>query len=198
MKICILAGSPRKQGNTAKLLDVFMDECARLGAGQELFRLHDLRIGPCIACRACQADWSGFNCRFKDDAHTLAEAVLASDLLVFATPIYSWFCTPPMKALLDRFVYGLNKYYGEEKGPSLWAGKSAAIISTCGYNPERGADLFEEALRRYCKHSGLRYREMLVERDPGYKGTFMSEDKAERARLFARRVLAASGTGQPL
>lgn len=37
-----------------------------------------------------------------------------------ATPIYSWYCTPPMKALLDRLVYGMNKYYGDEKGPSLW------------------------------------------------------------------------------
>lgn len=43
------------------------------------------------------------------------------DVIVLATPIYSWFCTPPMKSLLDRLVYGMNKYYGDEKGPSLWA-----------------------------------------------------------------------------
>ena len=36
-------------------------------------------------------------------------AVLACDLLVLATPIYSWFCTPPMKTALDRLVYGMNK-----------------------------------------------------------------------------------------
>jgi len=28
-----------------------------------------------------------------------------------------------MKALLDRLVYGMNKYYGDKKGPALWAGK---------------------------------------------------------------------------
>jgi len=30
-----------------------------------------------------------------------------------------------MKAVLDRLVYGMNKYYGREKGPSLWEGKPA-------------------------------------------------------------------------
>lgn len=44
-----------------------------------------------------------------------AEKVLASDLIVLATPIYSWYCTPPMKAIMDRLVYGLCKYYGDEK-----------------------------------------------------------------------------------
>ncbi|SBV99944.1 hypothetical protein KL86DPRO_11696 [uncultured delta proteobacterium] len=76
---------------------------------------------------------------------------------MMATPIYSWFCTPPLKSLLDRLVYGMNKYYGEKKGPALWAGKEAAIITTCGYRPEHGADLFEEGMKRYCKHSQLLY-----------------------------------------
>lgn len=70
-----------------------------------------------------------------------------------------------MKALLDRLVYGMNKYYGSEKGPSLWAGKPVALITTCGYRPEQGADLWENGIRRYCKHSQLRYTAMLAERD---------------------------------
>ncbi len=98
-----------------------------------------------------------------------------------------------MKALLDRLVYGMNKYYGETKGPSLWAGKKAALLTTCGYRPEHGADLFEEGFRRYCKHSGLEYLSMLAERDPGYAKAFMSEDKAIRARLFAAELAAACG-----
>ncbi len=44
--------------------------------------------------------------------------VLACDLLVFATPIYSWYCTPPLKAAMDRLAYGMDKYYGDEKRPA--------------------------------------------------------------------------------
>ena len=58
--------------------------------------------------------------------------VLSCDLLILATPIYSWYCTPPMKAVLDRLVYGMNKYYGGERGPSLWAGRAVALLMTCG------------------------------------------------------------------
>ena len=191
MKTCILMGSPRKGGNTRKLLDIFMEEVSARQVGHELFWLYDKTIEPCIACRLCQKDWTAFGCRFDDDAQPIFEAILACDLLVLATPIYSWFCTAPMKALLDRLVYGMNKYYGETKGPSLWAGKKVTAITSCGYKPERGADWFEEGLRRYCKHSGLHYLGMLTERDMGYASVFMSDDKAERARLFAERILDA-------
>ena len=119
----------------------------------------------------------------------LFERMMASDLFLLATPIYSWYCTPPMKALLDRMVYGMNKYYGEEKGPSLWSGKGVAILTTCGYRPEKGTDLFEEGIRRYCKHSGLRYLGSHAERHLGYGTVFMDEEKVARVQAFARGIL---------
>lgn len=189
MNICILQGSPRKKGNTQKLLTPFMAELSNRQAGVEFLWLCDMDIAPCTACRLCQKDWAVFGCRFKDDAQAVFDSILASDMIVLATPIYSWYCTAPMKALLDRLVYGMNKYYGETKGPSLWAGKHLALVISCGYKPERGADLFEEGIKRYCKHSGLRYRGMLAERDLGYATEFMSEDKAERAAAFAAGLL---------
>lgn len=94
-----------------------------------------------------------------------------------------------MKALLDRMVYAFNMYYGEKRGPSLWAGKSVAILSTCGYPPEKGADLFTEGMRRYCKHSKLQYLGMLCEHHAGYQTVFLDEDKIAHARAFADRML---------
>ena len=94
-----------------------------------------------------------------------------------------------MKALLDRMVYVMNKYYGEKRGPSLWKGKGVALLETCGYPPEKGSDLFEEGMRRYCRHSGLRYLGSHVEHHLGYHTVFMDEEKAERSRAFARTLL---------
>lgn len=191
MKACILTASPRKKGNTASLLLPFTEELSSSGFNLTNFSLYDMEIHPCIACRVCQKHWSVFGCRYQDDAVPVFNAILESDLIVLGTPIYSWFCTPPLKSLLDRLVYGMNKYYGEKKGPALWAGKRMAIVATCGYRPERGADLFEEAMKRYCKHSQLAYLGMLAERDLGYTETFMDETKTEHARAFARKL--ASG-----
>ncbi|MDR2089242.1 MAG: flavodoxin family protein [Clostridiales Family XIII bacterium] len=188
MEYCILMGSPRKNGNTSSLLQPFAEALRASGAGHTLIWLCDRRIEPCVACRACQYDWSAFGCRHRDDMQEIFDAVLACDVLVLATPIYSWYCTPPMKAALDRLVYGMNKYYGDEKGPSLWQGKRLALIATCGYRPEKATDLWEEGIKRYCKHSGLLYAGMLAERDLGYRSAFMDEEKAQRARLFARQL----------
>lgn len=185
----ILMGSPRRNGNTAALLAPFCEELQRGGAETETVWLYDRKIGPCRACRACQKDWTVFGCSQRDDVQAVFDQVLTADLLVLATPIYSWYCTSPMKALLDRLVYGMNKFYGTEKGPSLWEGKAMALLLTCGYRPESGCDLFEEGMRRYCKHSGLRYLGSHAERHLGYDTVFMDDGKAARTRDFAGQLL---------
>ena len=188
MNICILMGSPRPKGNTAALLAPVKDELKKMGHTWTEFALYEKHIEPCIACRHCQKDWSKFGCVYQDDMQEIFNAVLDCDLLLLATPIYSLYCTPPLKAALDRLVYGMNKYYGEQKGPALWAGKALALVTTCGYPPEKGADLWESGIRRYCKHSQLQYAGMLAEHDPGYNKVFMSPEKAERAAQFAAKL----------
>ena len=190
IKACLLMGSPRKNGNTNSLLGPFLEELAQHNFAVDKFWLYDLKIAPCIACRVCQQDWQGFNCKFRDDAWPIFDSILVSDIIILASPIYCWYCTAPMKALLDRLMYGMNKYYGQERGPSLWAGKRVAIASTCGYEESKGPDLFEAGMRRYCKHSGLDYLGMLVERDMGYQTVFMDENKALNARRFAGQLAA--------
>ena len=64
-----------------------------------------------------------------------------------------------------------------------------ALLMTCGYRPEKGCDLFEEGMRRYCKHAGLRYLGSHAERHLGYDSVFMDPDKEARTRAFARQLL---------
>lgn len=188
MKTLVLMASPRKNGNTFKILEKFLHEANSIGEETKTIWLYDKEIKGCIACRNCQKDHSIFGCIFKDDVQEIFDEILKSDLIILATPIYSWYCTAPLKALLDRLVYGMNKYYGDIKGPSLWKGKKIAIISTCGYPVEKGFDLFEEGIKRYAKHSRLIYLDSLVEHDRGYKTVFMDDNKEKRARDFARKL----------
>lgn len=188
MKYLILMGSPRKNGNTVQLLHPFVQELQALGHETDTVWLYDQEIHGCEACRCCQKDWSSFGCKYHDDMYAIFDQVLAADVLVLATPIYCWYCTAPMKAALDRLMYGMNKYYGTEKGPSLWAGKHVALLETCGYRPEKGSDLFEAGMQRYCKHSQLVYDGALALRDLGYQVDFVTEEKLEAARAFARAL----------
>lgn len=166
------------------------------GNACETIRLYGKKLRPCMACRTCQMDWTIFGCAQKDDMQEIFDAVLDCDLLVLATPIYSWYCTTPMKAVLDRLVYGMNKYYGKTRGPALWRGKPVALVTTCGYPPEKGADLWETGMRRYCRHSRLKYLGMLAERHLGYDTAFMDEAKVVRATAFADRLCNACNKTQ--
>jgi len=181
-------GSPRPSGNTATLLEPFSQELQNLGAEVDYISLYKKEIKPCYACRTCQNIFGAFGCPQEDDMPEIFEKILNVDCFVLATPIYSWYCTPPMKAMLDRLVYGMNKYYGDTKGPCLWENKKCAIIATCGYKIETGADLFEQGIIRYAKHSRLNYLGMLAVRDKGYNVIFKSDDKILAAKDFARKI----------
>ena len=193
MKALILMGSPRKEGNTAALAAPFVDELKKAGAECTIFDVYDMDLRPCVACRTCQTDWTIFGCPQDDDMQQIFDAAMEADLIVAASPIYSWYCTPPTKNVLDRLVYGMNKYYGEEMGPSIWKGKKMALISTCGYPVEKGADLWEEGMKRYAKHSRLQYVGMVCERQRNYGEQFMDAEKEAKMRAFAAQCMEACG-----
>ena len=193
MKCLTLMGSPRKNGNTRQLLDPFTEELTALGWEAETVWLYDLDLRPCTACRACQQDRTAFGCRQQDDLHPLFPRILTADLVLLATPIYSWFCTPPMKAAMDRMIYAGCKYYGEEKQPSAYWMKQVATLTTCGYKPSHGADLWEEALKRWCKHGEMDYLGMYCRRDMGKKEEFMDEKTEFDVRDFAHALYITVG-----
>lgn len=188
MKVSILFASPRPDGNTAQLLTPVKEHLKKQGHEINEFSLYREDIRPCIACRHCQKDWTVFGCIHDDSMQKIFDTIMSSDLLILASPVYSWSWTAPMKAALDRLVYGMNKYYGEQWGPSLWEGKRVALVTTCGYAVEKGTDLLEESLRRYCRHSKLEYMGMLAARQRSYKEAFMDEEKWQRAVQFAEKI----------
>ncbi len=189
MKLLILFASPRPEGNTAQLLEKItkrFDDSAEVTR----FDLYKMNLKSCIACLRCQKVSDGFNCVHDDDMQKIFDAALQSDLILFATPIYSFYCTPPMKMVLDRLVYGMCKYYGETMGPSLWAGKSIALVSTFGYPEEKASDLLTEGLVRYAKHNKLNFLGAYGERQRSYKEPFMNEAVEKRAEAFADKLMA--------
>ena len=188
MRICILFGSLRNNSNTALLLQPFIDELKQFGADVDYIALKDKHIEPCTACWTCQNFFEKPGCPKNDDMSIIYEAVLKSDCIIFASPICSWYCTPPMKAVMDRLVYGMNKYYGDSEGPCLWKGKKCALITTCGYEIEDGAGVFEEGLRRYSKHSNLQYIGKLAVRDIDGKEYFQNKFVIKAAKEFAKKV----------
>jgi len=147
-----------------------------------------MRISPCQGCKTCQDVLDGLGCIQEDDLQAVFQAMLDCDVIILATPIYAFFCTAPMKALLDRVIYAGVKNYGREKGPRLLEGKRLASIVTCGYPPEEGAGLWEEGLKRFCRHGGLEYMGLFCRRDWGGREPFMNGERERAVRDFAQAI----------
>lgn len=163
-----------------------MDTLKGSGADIEYFDVYEKNIAGCMVCLECQKDKEHICCVIDDDMKPLLESLEGSELIVVAAPVYLWSAPAPVKAVLDRMVYSSCKYYGDDPhGPALLAGKKLAVITTCGYPVEKGADLYEEMMKRFCRHCGMVYAGMLAERHRNLKEPFMDSEKEARAAAFA-------------
>lgn len=194
MRVSVFMGSPRLKGNTAELCKPFIDELKINGAEVSYIALHGRKIAPCKACYACQQVSGEYGCVQRDDMQAIVDEIIKSDVIVLATPIYTWYCTPEMKAMLDRH-YGLNKFYGKGKG-SLWAGKSVTIIATHGYDRAYATEPFETGVKRLCEHSKLNYIGMYSVRDEDDLASFKTSDAINGVREFAQSILNTCTTVQ--
>ena len=187
MKVCIINGSPRRNGNTAELLKPFRERLLQLGAEIDDIFLKDYKVRPCLGCYACQNVSGEYGCVQKDDAEAVWMRAGEADLLVLATPIYSWYCTAEMKALMDRH-YGLNKYYGSGQG-QLIPRLSVALLTTHGYKDEYANEPFETGIRRLCKHCHWDYLGRYSARDIDGISDMQTEEAMDGARRFADELL---------
>ena len=99
-KILVLSASPRKGGNSDLLCDQFMLGAKEAGNPTEKIFLRDIIINYCTGCGTC------FNmaesCSQKDDMAEVLEKMVASDVIVMATPVYFYTMNGQMKTLIDR------------------------------------------------------------------------------------------------
>lgn len=187
MKFLIIMGSPKVQGNTVELLKPFIARLLERDQEVEYVTLADKTILPCKGCGHCQNMQDEYGCIQDDHVEGIINKLIASDFIVLATPIYSWYCTAQMKALIDRH-YGLNKYYGTASG-SLWAGKSIALVTTHGYKADYANEPFEQGIKRLCLHSNLRYAGLYSVRDTQHLESFRTKEACEGAVAFADRLI---------
>lgn len=187
MKFLILMGSPRLHGNTAELCKPFIHTLEEAGAAVRVITIADKKIAPCKGCYVCQSVSGEYGCSQKDDMQLIVDGIVWCNTIVFATPIYTWYCPGEMKSMLDR-LYGMNKYYGEGSG-SLWDGKEVAILATHGYDREYAVTPFELGIKSLCEHSHLTYRGLYSARDLDHLASFQTEEVIQEARAFAKSLL---------
>jgi multimeric flavodoxin WrbA len=112
MKVIAVNGSPRKNWNTATLLQKALDGAASQGAETEIFHLHELNYKGCVSCFACKTkNGQSFGvCAVKDDLTSILNKVREVDAIIFGSPIYFGTVTGEMKSFMERLLFPYTTY----------------------------------------------------------------------------------------
>lgn len=129
MKVVIINGSPRKNGNTAALCKSFAEglSSAKKGIDIEYVDLYSLQYSGCKSCFGCKRIKGGTygKCIVKDDLHDLLPRIQQADGIVLGSPIYFGDMNGQMKCFLERLLFPLFTY---EKGYRSIAAKRMPIV----------------------------------------------------------------------
>ncbi|MBQ6455546.1 MAG: flavodoxin family protein [Mogibacterium sp.] len=106
MKITILNGSPRLQGNTSKMTAAFRESAEAAGHTVTEFNVCRMNIKGCLACEYCHGKGGGA-CIQKDDMQQIYSELQDTDMLVLASPIYYHGISGQLKCAIDRFYSAL-------------------------------------------------------------------------------------------
>ena len=121
MKALFLNGSPRKNFNTAQMLQKAMEGAAQAGAETELIHLFDYEFTGCKSCFACKIKGSKTNgvCAIRDSIRPVIEKAQEADVLVIGSPVYFGYPTGQVRSLVERLLFPLDTYLFDEHGNRL-------------------------------------------------------------------------------
>ena len=105
LKVLILNGSPRKNGNTTVAVQEMEKIFEESGVDVETVQVGNLDIRGCIACGTC---FEKGRCVFEDIVNELAPKFEAADGLVIASPVYYASANATLIACLDRLFYSTH------------------------------------------------------------------------------------------
>lgn len=103
MKIVAINGSPRKKGNTARLLEAVGKEVRAAGVEFEVFQPGH-RVHPCMACYHCLNTGSLRCVQTGDMVNDIIAACIEADGILLASPVYHGGIAGNMKCVLDRLM----------------------------------------------------------------------------------------------
>ena len=110
-KIYAVNGSPRKNGNTAQLLQKALEGAASVGAEVKLIQLADLDFSGCRSCFACKRlENPAPGCVLKDDLAEILKELFQADGIIMGSPIYFGAETGLYRNFLERLFFPMLRY----------------------------------------------------------------------------------------
>ena len=176
MKVLIINGSPRLNGNTSIALDEMVKVFESEGIETEIVRVGNKDIRGCISCGSCRKNGK---CVFNDIVNELAPKFQQADGLVVASPVYYASANATLIACLDRLFYSTGFDKTMKVGASVVVARRGGLSAT-----------FDE-LNKYFTICGMpvassQYWNSVHGREPGQAA--MDAEGLQTMRVLARNM----------
>lgn len=127
MKVLIINGSPRMNGNTTIAVNEMVKVFEKEGVETEVVRIGTMVVRGCIACGTC---FKKGQCVFDDVVNELAPKFEAADGLVVASPVYYASANATISACLDRLFYSTHFDKTMKVGACVVCARRGGLSST--------------------------------------------------------------------
>ena len=122
MKVLLINGSPRKDGNTSIALSEVAKQLSVEGIDSEIVWIGNKPIRGCIACGQCKEQALG-RCVFDDDVcNRISGKFAEADALIVGSPVYYGQPNGALLSIIQRAFYS--------NGANI-SGKPAASVAVC-------------------------------------------------------------------
>jgi len=200
MKVIAINSSPNMdKGNTAAILNPFLDGMRESGAELELYYTKKLKIKPCQGEFNCWLKTPG-KCFQKDDMEWLRPKLAEADVLVLATPLYVDGMTGPMKNMIDRRIPVALPFFelqdGHIRHPRRGQSRvsKTVLVSNCGFWEKDNFGALVVHIKAICKNMYSEFAGALLRpHGPALKPMLniggLVEDVIEAAREAGRQLV---------
>lgn len=176
MKVLIINGSPRVNGNTAIAINEMAEVFHAEGVETDIVQVGNKDVRGCIACGQCAGTGK---CVFDDIVNELAPKFEEADGLVIASPVYYASANATLIAALDRLFYSTHFDKTMKVGASVVCARRGGCSAT-----------FDE-LNKYFTISNMpiassQYWNSIHGREPGQAD--MDEEGKQTMRVLARNM----------
>ena len=127
MKVLMINGSPRREGNTGVALTEMEKVFSSEGIETEILQVGNCSIRGCIACGVCK---DRGRCVFDDIVNEAAPKFEEAEGLVVASPVYYASANATLIAFLDRLFYSTGFDKTMKVGASVVAARRGGLSST--------------------------------------------------------------------
>ena len=155
MKVLVLNGSPKRQSDTFRMTERFLQGLNPAGEHAiTVVNVIEKQIAPCRGCFGCWQQMEG-HCLIDDDQNGILDLYRTSDLVIWSFPLYCYGMPSHLKAVLDRTIPLVKmKMVQQDDGRvqhealADFSKIHTLVISGCGFPDWEGNF---DALRMQCK-----------------------------------------------